>query len=250
MVAKQLAWLAALLVATPTLDAACGGRSSSDDDPIDWPGAGATGGSTGTGGSTKGSGGGAATTGTGGSTGGSGGSGGTGGGIGDSGAADGRMSCGTVVNGCTANPNGNTICDLANNRCVQCLTDPDCAGQATNKTCDTRPSGMTMLPADRCVQCIDATQCPPGATCSMANTCTTPCGTMTCSTQSHGQYRLRRGQQPLRPMPVRTVTAPVRRRTRRATFARTCRGYRREDASGASTIRIAQRDRRASATRA
>jgi Cys-rich repeat protein len=90
---------------------------------------------------------------------------------------DGRMSCGTMMNGCAAN----MICDLANNRCVQCLADPDCASQPTNKTCDTRRSGTTMLPADRCVQCIDNTQCPPGATCNMANLCSTQCGTMTCT---------------------------------------------------------------------
>ena len=170
MVAKQLAWLAALLVATPILHVACGGRSSTDDDGTGSANAGAagTGGSIGTGGSTTGRGGGAATTG----TGGSGGSGGTGGGIVDSGAPDGRLSCGTVVNGCAANPQGNTVCDLANNRCVQCLADPDCSGQTTNRTCDTRltGNGNNRLPTDRCVQCIDNTQCAAGGTCSM-NTC-------------------------------------------------------------------------------
>src|SRR5687768_12398502 len=116
MVAKQLVWLAAFVVATPTLYVACGGRSSMDDDPTDTPSG--PDGSTGTGGSRTGTGGsGTGTTGTGGSTGGSGGT----GAIADSGAADGRMSCGTVVNGCTGNPMGNTVCDLANNRCVQCV---------------------------------------------------------------------------------------------------------------------------------
>ncbi|HMJ56931.1 MAG TPA: hypothetical protein VK540_32910 [Polyangiaceae bacterium] len=189
MVVKQVAWLAAFLVATPTLYAACGGRSSTDYDWTSSPGAPGTGILTGTGGSRTGSGGGIGTTGTGGSTGGSGGSGGSGGtgGIGDSGGPDIRMPCGTVMNGCSANSQGNAVCDLANNRCVQCLTDPDCAGQTTNKTCDTRASGNNRLPADRCVQCLDNTHCPPGATCSTSNnTCSTACGTRTCSTNPTG----------------------------------------------------------------
>ena len=74
MVVKQLAWLAALFVATPTIYVACGGRSALDDDVTGTPGSGVAGSSTGTGGSTTGSGG-TGTTGTGGSTGGSGGSG-------------------------------------------------------------------------------------------------------------------------------------------------------------------------------
>ena len=167
MVAKQLAWLAALLVATPMLYVACGGRSSTEDDGTGSanPGAAGTGGSIGTGSSTTGRGGSAATTGTGGS-----------GGSGQPAPATAARRMTHVVRHGRERLHrqspGQYDLRFPNNRCVQCLTDPDCAGQPTNRTCDTRltGNGNNRLPADRCVQCIDATQCSPGAACTM-NTC-------------------------------------------------------------------------------
>ena len=91
--------------------------------------------------------------------------------------------CGTA--NCTTNPTGNNICDLPNNRCVGCLADTDCADEMTDKICDLRLTGMTMLPAGNCVQCVMDAQCPSGQVCgttgNTANTCVTQCGTTMCT---------------------------------------------------------------------
>jgi Cys-rich repeat protein len=96
--------------------------------------------------------------------------------------------CGTV--NCTTNPTGNNVCDLPNNRCVGCLSDTDCADEMTDKTCDLRMTGMSMLPAGNCVQCTADAQCPSGLVCgtmgNTANTCVKPCGTTTCTTTPTG----------------------------------------------------------------
>src|SRR5215470_5915283 len=101
MTKNELRWLMVALAATPILFPACGGDDTN-----------AGGGTTGAAGSGTGGG---AGSGPGGATG-------TGGGVRDS-SVDGRIPCGTAPNG-GCNPNGRaSICDLANNRCVQCLAD-------------------------------------------------------------------------------------------------------------------------------
>ena len=164
MTRKDLYWLVVALAVTPLVAQACGGDDSTTGTTA---GAGATGGSsTGTSGS--------------GGAGGTGGSGtaGTGGSVADSGSVpDGRTPCGTVPNGCTGNPTGTNVCDAPNNRCVECLSNTDCADEATQKTCDLRPMGAMMLPRGVCVVCVDSTHCPMGATCNAQNNCVTACGT-------------------------------------------------------------------------
>jgi len=177
MAKKHLGWLIALLAATPGLYVACGGDSTTTAS-TGTAGSGGTGGATGSGGS-----GGATTGGTAGTAG-------AGGSAGKAGAPmmDAGVMCGTMT--CSTNPTGNNVCDTANSRCVDCLTDADCAVETLNKVCDTRPSGTAMLPAYSCVQCIDTSQCPMGSTCSTtgqtANTCVTACGTANCSTNPTG----------------------------------------------------------------
>src|SRR5689334_2152353 len=181
---KRLGWLIALLLSAPVLYAACGG----DDSSTTAGAGGAAGAGTSTGGSgpTTGSGGAAGSGGAGGASGSAGaaGSAGKGGGLTDGGgSSDARTPCGMSPIGCTANQ----ICDPTNSRCVQCLMDSDCASQATNKVCDTRPNMFTMLPADRCVECLTDANCPAGTTCNTtSSTCVAPCGTTTCATSGMG----------------------------------------------------------------
>ena len=184
---KQLTWLIALLAATPALYVACGGDEATTTST--GTASGGTGGS-GTGGSGTGGAGGTATGGAGGATGGSAGTG-TGGSAGSAGKAgagggmmDAGVMCGTMT--CSTNPTGNNVCDTANNRCVDCLNNMDCEVETTNKICDTRLTGMMMLPAYQCVQCVASTDCPAGATCGTNNQCTTMCGTANCSTNPTG----------------------------------------------------------------
>jgi Cys-rich repeat protein len=87
------------------------------------------------------------------------------------------------MNGC--NPN-NSVCDTANNRCVECLSDMDCADEMTQKICDLRPTGTSMLPRSQCVQCVETAHCPAGATCGMNNTCSVACGTANCTINPTG----------------------------------------------------------------
>src|SRR5262249_32343300 len=58
----------------------------------------------------------------------------------------GRIACGTANTNTGCNPNGNNrVCDLPNNRCVQCTSDAECAAnpnQMGNPHCDT--VGMNM----------------------------------------------------------------------------------------------------------
>jgi hypothetical protein len=94
------------------------------------------------------------------------------------------MPCGTTT--CSTNSMGNSVCDAANNRCVQCLSDSDCASQMTNKTCDLRP-GMQGLPTGRCIGCIDNSHCAAGSAC-IGNTCVAGCSTDSdCSADGGGR---------------------------------------------------------------
>ena len=215
MAKKHIGWLMAVLASTPFLYAACGGD---DDPPSTTAGTAGTGGAGGSG--TAGTAGKAGSAGAPGGASGSAGKDGGGGSIPEGGPLpDNRTPCGTVMNGCTQNPTSTNICDLPNNRCVECLNDTDCADentaktcdttpganglplnrcvqcvgdaqcttQAVNKTCDRRPSGMTMIPAGNCVACIDSTQCPTGGTCTNGQ-CFVPCGTVMngCTTNPTG----------------------------------------------------------------
>jgi Cys-rich repeat protein len=180
---KQLAWLIGLLAATPALYAACGGDEATTTETTTTTGTAGTGGATGSGGS-----GGATAGGAGGTAGTAGGAGtaGKGGTTSDASVPDGRTPCGTVPNGCTGNQTGTNVCDATNNRCVECLSNADCADEATQKTCDLTPSTMgMMLPRSVCVVCVTAADCPMGATCTM-NNCVTPCGTANCTTNPTG----------------------------------------------------------------
>jgi len=71
---------------------------------------------------------------------------------------------------------GNDICDLPNNRCVDCMTDADCAVETTNKHCDTSVNPTNMLPRFACEECLDASHCAANQTCSN-NNCETRCAT-------------------------------------------------------------------------
>lgn len=76
----------------------------------------------------------------------------------------GRIPCGTTPRGC--NPMGGApICDLANNRCVECLADGDCT-DPMNPHCD--PMGGT------CEVCVVNADCPSGQSC-VANNCEQNC---------------------------------------------------------------------------
>ncbi|HMJ51731.1 MAG TPA: hypothetical protein VK540_06625 [Polyangiaceae bacterium] len=173
MAKKDAYWLAWVLVVTPWVLQSCSGDDST---PGTATGTAATGGSsTGTAGT-----GGSGTTGSGGSSGGTGGTGMAGsGGSGTADASGDRMGCGTA-NPCSTNPSSNNICDLPNSRCVDCMTDMDCAVEPTNPHCDTRPN-TAGLPAYSCEECIDNTHCPAGAMCVNGD-CESPCGTTTCET--------------------------------------------------------------------
>jgi Cys-rich repeat protein len=152
MTKNELRWLMVALAATPILFPACGGDDTN-------AGGGTTGTTTGAAGSGTG---GAAGSGTGGAATG------TGGGTRDSSVPDGRIPCGTVANGC--NPNGRaSICDEANNRCVQCLADTNCTFDATLPLCN--------VTTGRCVQCLNNTQCTGGMICSAGNDCVSTCTT-------------------------------------------------------------------------
>ena len=158
MLSQKIPHAVGLLAAGWLVAAACGGSTDSGG------GGGGSGGTTGTAGSTVGTGGGAGTTGTGGRA------------AGDAG----RIACGTANNGTGCNPNGNNrVCDLANNRCVQCTSDADCAAnpnQMGNPFCDTVGMNGQGLPNDTCEECITNAQCPAGQVCNNNNcqmTCTT-----------------------------------------------------------------------------
>ena len=178
MTRKDLHWLIVALAVTPIVVEACGGDDSTGTT------AGTTTGTSGTGGTgMTGSGGGTGGSGTGGATGGAGGSSGAGTGgtnPSDSGLPDGRIPCGTLPNGCNANPASNNICDAPNNRCVDCMNDMDCAVEPPNLHCDTRPNASG-LPAYSCEECTENSHCPMGATC-VSGECVTACGTAMCET--------------------------------------------------------------------
>jgi Cys-rich repeat protein len=127
---------------------------------------------------TTGSGGASGTTTTGTTTGAGGGTAGTGAGGRGNMADAGRIACGTANNSTGCNPNGNNrVCDLTNNRCVQCTSDADCAAnpqQMGNPFCDTVGMNMAGLPNDTCEQCIVDTQCPAGNVC-LNNNCRLNC---------------------------------------------------------------------------
>jgi len=89
----------------------------------------------------------------------------------------GRIACGTVNNG-GCNPNGNNrVCDLPNNRCVQCTSDAMCAanpGQMGNPYCDTVGLNAAGLPNDTCEECLTDTHCGTGMLC-VNNNCVLTC---------------------------------------------------------------------------
>lgn len=180
-------WLAVALAVTPVVSQGCGSDDSKTTTSTG--GSGGTSATGGAGGSTGGSGG--ATGGSGGATGGASGSGGTAGSAGAAGSGkggsgpadagmlpDGRVTCGS--NTCSANPTSTNICDTATGRCVDCLTDNDCAIETINKHCDTAPNSQG-VPAYNCEECLNNSHCPSGATC-MNGDCVTPCGTAMCDT--------------------------------------------------------------------
>jgi hypothetical protein len=147
--------------------AACGGSSSDGSTTAGTGGQGTSGATSGAAGSaTTGSGGGAGTAGT---------------GTGGMPANDaGRIACGTANNGTGCNPNGNNrVCDLANNRCVQCQSDGDCAAnpmQMGNPFCDTVGLNGAGLPNDTCEECLTDVQCGTGMVC-VNNNCMLNCTT-------------------------------------------------------------------------
>jgi hypothetical protein len=91
-----------------------------------------------------------------------------------------RTPCGTANNGmgCSANPSSNDLCDLANSRCVDCLTDADCSVEPDNPHCDTRLNAQG-LPAYSCEECVDDSHCSAGESC-LEGACRMPCGTTMC----------------------------------------------------------------------
>ena len=93
------------------------------------------------------------------------------------------MSCGTA--NCTITETGNNICDLPNNRCVDCMTDADCAVETTDKFCDTTTLNMAGLPVFSCEACLVDAHCAAGQSC-VNNACITVCGTANCSTNPTG----------------------------------------------------------------
>jgi hypothetical protein len=78
----------------------------------------------------------------------------------------------------------NEVCDLANNRCIECKSDTDCAGQTTNKRCDLRPNAAG-LPTGNCEECIETSQCPTAQMC-VSNNCQPTCMTDTDCAASGG----------------------------------------------------------------
>jgi Cys-rich repeat protein len=153
MLSQKIPHAVGLLAAGWLVAAACGGSTDST------PGAGgAGGGGTGT---TVGTGG-TAVTGTGGTP------------VNDGG----RIPCGTANNGTGCNPNGNNrVCDIANNRCVQCTSNADCLAnpnQMGNPFCDTVGTNMAGLPNDTCEECLTNTDCGAGMVC-LNNNCQATC---------------------------------------------------------------------------
>jgi hypothetical protein len=147
---------------------ACGG-SSSDGTGATVAGAGGSAGATGV-------------TGTGGTAG-------TSTGTGGAPAVDGgRVACGTANMSTGCNPNGNNrVCDLPNNRCVQCTSDANCAAnpmQMGNPHCDTVGLNNAMLPNDTCEECLTDAHCGANMACLNNNcvaTCTTDAGCLAAS---------------------------------------------------------------------
>jgi Cys-rich repeat protein len=87
--------------------------------------------------------------------------------VSDAGRNDaGRIPCGTTARGC--NPaGGSPICDSANNRCVECLSDTTCT-DPTSAHCD--------VMGGTCEQCLTDMHCAAGEVCQNNNcrpTCTT-----------------------------------------------------------------------------
>jgi hypothetical protein len=174
MTRKDFYWLVVALAVTPVVVESCGG----DDSPP--PGGatggsggattGMTGGSGGTGGSTTAEAGGSTTGGAGGTTGGT-------AGVDGGGLPDGRMACSMSADGglvfCSTNPTGTNMCHMG--RCVDCVTDTDCANEPQNPHCDTRPNMQGVIPYN-CEGCLDNTHCATGYTCVNTN-CVAPCGT-------------------------------------------------------------------------
>jgi hypothetical protein len=159
MASYRMGWLLVAVALTPAVYSACGGDDSNGGSTT------GTGGSTGTGGAVTGSGG--STSGSGGTAGaGAPGSGGTPVVV-DAGRTDaGRIPCGDAG---TCNPaqQNARMCDIANQRCVECLAESDCAG-------DMGGDIHCNIAQGRCRPCVlgstdPALGCPAGQTCGGNN---------------------------------------------------------------------------------
>jgi hypothetical protein len=85
------------------------------------------------------------------------------------------LMCGTSAM-CTTDPVGNDKCDATNNRCVDCMSDADCAVETTNKRCDTSVNPNNMLPRYACEECLDNSHCMANQVCA-DNECVPTCTT-------------------------------------------------------------------------
>src|SRR5215471_2431358 len=161
MVRHKLGWLLLAAACVPGFFTACSGSESN-------------GGGAGTGGATTGIGGGSASTGGGVATGGAPGTGGAAPGAGGMALNDaGRIPCGDAG---TCNPNNQNarMCDIANQRCVECLTAADCVGDPQGTVCNTMQG--------RCRACIVGSTaagetCPAGQACTGNGNCVPTCAT-------------------------------------------------------------------------
>jgi Cys-rich repeat protein len=164
MHSQEMRWTIGAMVMSWFAWAGCGG-SSTDGSSGGSAGANAAGAAGSTVATGTGGGGGSSSTGTGGAP-----------GVNDAG----RTPCGTANNGLGCNPNGNNrICDLANNRCVQCTSDTACAAnpnQPGNVYCDTVGTNAAGLPNDTCEECLLDSHCATGMAC-VNNNCVQTCTT-------------------------------------------------------------------------
>jgi Cys-rich repeat protein len=89
----------------------------------------------------------------------------------------GRIPCGTTARGC--NPaGGSPICDSANNRCVECLSDTSCT-DPMSAHCD--------VAGGSCEQCVTDMHCGAGEICQN-NSCVPTCATdANCATDGGGR---------------------------------------------------------------
>jgi Cys-rich repeat protein len=79
--------------------------------------------------------------------------------------------CGTAMVMCQASQ----VCDAPNNRCVECLSNADCADEMMDKQCDLTPN-TAGLPTGQCEECLEAAHCPAGEVC-VNNNCEPTCMT-------------------------------------------------------------------------